>query len=352
MVSLMILWALGGCGTAEQAVLDPFPSALAAYEAGVLALEDGRPAQAVQALEQAVQADPRSPELQLWLGRARAAAGNAPGAVQAASAALALRSGWGLALYNRACWRVGAGELEAAVVDLEAALRTGEVGALTAGADPDLAALRQDPRFADRVPGASLPVLLEGGPESVFQGSDWTATLFVRHPVGERPEIVWQGASPPGLTLRRVIEDATVEGDEVRSSVAWTWRVGGPFSGAVGPLAVRAGGLTGVTEAVQVRFLAPPDTPPAAGPAPSLPLPQAVLEGLVDGAPVREGSQVRVRVAAGDRVAWTPRPADLVRFEQRDQGQVDWIAWVAESDPETVIKVTRGRQVRFEGTVP
>ena len=352
-MGLTVLW-LGwlSCSRPEPLpALDPLPAALAAYDSGVAALARGEATAAAAHFTEALTHDPSSAELQLWLGRSLAAAGDAPGAVRAATEALALQPGAGIALYNRACWRVQAGELEAAVVDLEAALATDEVGTLTAASDPDLAPLRAHPVWQARVPAAGLPVLLEAGPESAFLGSDWTVTLFARHLVDDPLAPRWEGPAPPGLAMRRVVEDRTVEGEEVRTSVAWTWRVEAPDEGAVGPLVVTAGGLSGRTGAVEAKLLAPPDTPTATGSPPVLPVPTAALGALAEGAPVREGERVRVRVLAGDKVTWTPRPADLVRHELRLDGQVEWVAWEATAPPGTELTVRRGRAVRFEGTV-
>jgi hypothetical protein len=351
-VTLILALALGACGGDEVEVLDPYPSALAAYDAGVAALEAGDPERAVVALTQAVAADPRSPELPLWLGRAHAARGDYGSAVEAASAALMLQPSWGLARYNRACWRVRGGDLAAGYTDLVAALATNEVGVLQAGSDPDLAPLRADPRFSDRVPAATLPVLLEAGPESVFLSSDWTVTLLVAHPSGETPGVRWDGPAPPGLALRRVVQDRTVQRAEVRTSIAWTWRVTGPYEGPVGPLHATTGSLSGQTTALEARHLAPPGTPVATGGPPALVLSSVLFADLGDGVPVRQGERVRVRVAAGDRVAWSPRPPGLVRHELREDGQATWIGWDAAAPPSTVVTVRRGRKVLFEGVVP
>jgi hypothetical protein len=346
------MWLLQGCGPQEQPVLDPYPTALAAYDAGRQALERGEVSGAVQALQQAVEADPRSPELQLWLGRAQAAANDPVSAVASATLALGLRPGWGLALYNRACWRVQVGELALAVDDLEAALATGDVGRLQAAADPDLDPLRAHASFSARVPAKGLPLLLQGAPESVFLGSDWTLTLYAAHPRGKALSVAWQGPGPPGLVLRRVVEEVSTHGEETRRSVAWTWRVGGPFGGTIGPLTAESGVLKGHTEAIEVLFLAPEGTPLPGSGQPELPLATERFSGLEEAVPVRLGERVLVRMAAGDRIAWSPRPAQLARFELREDGQALWVGWEAIAGPSTALTVKRGRRVLFEGTVP
>ena len=162
----------------------------------------------------------------------------------------------------------------------------------------------------------------------------------------------WDGPVPPGLSLKRVVEDITHEGDEVRRSVSWTWRVGGPFEGTVGPLLVRSGVLEGRSEPLTVRFLAPPDTPVAADSAPALPISSELFGPLETGRPVRHGDQVRVRIAAGDRIAWSELPRPLVRHELREDGQALWVGHEGTTPPSTVVTVRRGRRALFEGPVP
>ena len=194
--------------------------------------------------------------------------------------------------------------------------------------------------------------MVEGSPESVFWDSDWTLTLLVSSPVEASVVVNWEGPAPPGLTLRRVVEDVSYEGQEVRRSISWTWRVGTAHEGEVGPLRVRSAGLEGLTDPIEVRFLTPPDAPVVSTSEPELSLVSELFGHLVEAEPVREGDLVRVRVSTGDRVSWEPRPDRVVRTELREKGQVLWTGWEAHAPSGTGLTVARGNSVIFQGPLP
>lgn len=342
---MMLLLALLACGPDR---FEPEARALDRFQAGRALLERGDAAAAVEALTAAAEADPGSAELQLWRGRALAAAGRLPEAVDAASAALARRPGWGLALYNRACWRSRAGALDEAVVDLEAALRTGEVDRFTVALDPDLDGLRVSPVHAGRLPAARLPLEVEQDEQPAFLGARWAVTLRTEHPAGPAPSLALLGAEPAALSLIELREEVFGNGRLTARTLTVAFRVGAAGEGLLGPWRVGEGRLEGESAPAPFRFLAPEghSAPPAPPVAPLVGFPSAQLDGIPVPGAVRRGDRVWVRGEPGDVVV--DLPEDAVLLEVREDGRVSTLGWTWPAPADTVVRLSRGRATVLE----
>lgn len=303
-----------GCGSrAAPEGLVRLRDALDAWDRGVLALDAGRPLDALTAFEEAALGLPDSPELWLWRGKARADAGDMAGAVQAADEALRLHPGWGLALYDRGCWRTRQGRLADASDDVLAALATGEVDLLVAAADPDLDPLRAEPSLAGRVPPRRLPAVVRGPAEPVVVGDRALLTWEVRQPAGAELRLHLTGGLPSALRPVRGVDDVDPQDGAVGRRLELELEAVAPFAGAVGPFHLEAGGLEVTLDAVPVRVLAltGAEPPPGAPGSPwTLPLAGPGWPQAAPGEP-----------------APASLPAGALRWEVRLRGQPDRTVW-------------------------
>ncbi|MCB9761560.1 MAG: tetratricopeptide repeat protein [Alphaproteobacteria bacterium] len=349
---LGLLLLASGC---EAPRFERFSDALSDYEQARAALDGGRAAEAVQALERATRSDPASPELWLWLGAARAEAGDADGAVVAATEALARRPGWAEALYNRACWRLaGASEADARQLsgaDLQAALATGVIDPLTAATDPDLQALRDDPATAALVPVAALPAGIEVRDATVFLGSEWTVTLWANHRAADPLEVRLDGTPPQHLQPLRVVEEWSEAGPLRRTELRFAFQATGAEETTIGPWTLSASGLRATLEPVPLRLLAPEGhtAPPRPLPEGAFTAPSVRFAEVPEPGAVRQGATVLVRAAPGDAVVMDGA-TEMVRHEVREAGIVRWVGFSATLPPDTAVRIRRAGATLWEGT--
>ncbi|MEY3214685.1 MAG: hypothetical protein RIT28_5166, partial [Pseudomonadota bacterium] len=299
--------------------------ALAENDRGRALLEAGDAAGAAAAFSRAIELDPTSADLELWRGRALAASGDLPGAIDATSAALRKRSGDGVALYNRACYRARLGELETALIDLDAALATGAVSAQRAARDPDLQPLRDDPRTQDRAPRPTVRCAAELPPEPVFIGAPLPLTVRVAFERGAPLGVVSLGEGAPLFSLGRALEVVETEGDLTRVELSYELRPLAPGQGSLGPLRVTAGELLCEVAALPFTVLGPEGfVAPPLGLGPDLTPPSARVAGLGLPGSTRRGAQVLARAEAGDTLVLSPTPPQLTRLELRESGLTRW----------------------------
>lgn len=326
----MILW-LACTGADPQ--LDPLKEALTAYDEGRAALDAGQTEAAVDAMTRATESDPRSPELWLWLGKAHADDGDLIAAIRAADKALGLDPDLLEARYDRACWKSRFGDLEGAAQDLSVAAQDARLDPFHVATDPDLDALRDDPTYGHVVAKPVLPTRVDGPSEPSFLGSEVVVTIGALHPDALTAEFVLAGP-PPGLELRRVVEDHVVEGPMQRTELATTWVVRAAGETQVGPWTVRAGDFTGVGDPVRFELLAPEGhvgEPGAAG----LIVPSAVRVERAE----RQGQQVTAWGEPGDTLSW--QATDVVKLELRERGQpvaVGWRGTLAQGESVTLMR--------------
>lgn len=341
----MTLLALLGC--ADEA-MKPYAQALDAYEEGAAALDAGRPADAVEAFARARKADPRSASLVLWEAKALADAGRLADADAALSALIREEPTLAQAWYNRAAWRVRAGRVDEAAVDLKEALRLGARSAIQAAADPDFAAVRGQGPFAALLPPAPLVALAKAPEGAVFVQSDLPIDVYVEALPDAELALTRLAGDPGCLRLARIVEDdRDVPGSRL-ARVTLTFRGEGPCGGPVGPFRVAAGADVFEVPAVEVKVEAPPGAPEA--PAP--PLPGALpLPGQLVAEDARwVARRVEDGVVAVGRADRTPlgngRRPDVV-LEWRVEGQTRAAGgWWREAGPVTVVAGD------FEETVP
>lgn len=338
--------ALLGCGEPRFGGL---AGALAAHDEGRALLDGGDPAGAARAFARAVELDPGSAELELWRGRALAAAGDLPGAIDATSAALRKRPKDGVALYNRACYRARLGEVEKALIDLDAALATGEVSPQRAARDPDLQALRDDPRTRDRAPRPTLRCAAELPPEPVFVGAPLTLTVRAAFERGAALGVAQRGEAAERFALSRALETQATEGDLTRVELSYELKALAPGQGSLGPLRVTAGDLSCEVEAMPFTVLGPEGfVAPPLGVGPDLTPPSALVAGIDLPGVTRRGARVLARAEAGDELSLSPTPPALTRLELREGGLTRWVGLDAMAPEATTVTVRRGGEVLLE----
>jgi len=239
---------------------DPVRGALAAYDRGRVALDEGRVDEAATAFAEARAHDASSPLLMLWEGKALAARGDLPAAEARASEAIAREPRLGLAWYQRAAWRARMGQLDAAASDLTAAFQLGATSPLEAAADPDFSAHLGNPALAGILP--PTPVLLDArGPEgAVFVGSEVELVLSV----AAAPPLAYglrrEGTDPACLRLDRVVEERHAEAHAVVSVLHLRARATRACAGAIGPFRADSSmpvQATSVSDALSLRVEAP-----------------------------------------------------------------------------------------------
>lgn len=263
---MIALLALLGC--ADEA-LKPYADALRAWEDGKDALEDGSPVEATDAFARARSADPRSSALGLWEAKAQAEAGRLEDADATLSALIRVQPGLASAWYNRAAYRVRAGRVDEAAVDLKEALRLGARSAIEAAADPDFATVRGQGPFAPLLPPLPLVAAAQGPPGAVFVQSDLPVDIYVQSLVGV-PLTLTRAAGDPGcLHLVRIVQDERESPGARMVRVTLTFRGEGPCAGPLGPFRVAAGADVVEIPALPVAVEAPVGAPEA--PAPPLP---------------------------------------------------------------------------------
>lgn len=338
--------SLLGCGEPRFGGLS---QALAAHDEGRALLDGGDPAGAAAAFARAAALDPGSAELELWRARALAAAGDLPGAIDAASAALRLRPKDGVALYNRACYRARLGEVEKALIDLDAALLTGAVTPQRAARDPDLQALRDDPRTRDRAPRPTLRCAAELPSEPVFIGAPLTLTVRAAHERGAPLGVSQRGEGAGALTLSRALESSLTEGDLTQVELVYELRPVAPGQGVVGPLQVTAAELSCEVAAIPFTVLGPEGfVAPPLGVGPDLTPPSALVEGLALPGVTRRGARVLARAEPGDELSLSPTPPAVTRLELREGGLTRWVGVDALAPEATTVTARRGGEVRME----
>ena len=328
----------------------PLKTSLEHYEEGRAALEAGRAEAAATSFREALAVHQDAAELELWLGRALAASGDLPGAIEAATRALELRGEWHLAHYNRACWRARSGELELAAADLMVAL-DGDLDPLVVAADPDLDPLRAHPDYRDLVPKHALPATVVAPEEAWFVGSEWTLTFEALEPEGGRVRVVGSAAGAAPLAHVRTVEDVVRHEGRQARRLQVVFRVLDAGEGSLGPWTLEAGELQAEVGPVSWRFLAPPDhaaEPVPVGQAPYA-LPSRLFDGLDEVAARRVEDAVLVRGAPGDTIRVEGSLFE-VRYEVRDGGEPRWVGVRVSSSEPVTASVRRAGQELLGGS--
>ncbi len=333
---------------------DPLRQSLDAYQEGLAHLEAGRTERAAAAFRAALEANPQAAEVQLWLGRALAAQGDLDGAIAAATEALEQRGAWGIAHYNRACWRARAGRLELAALDLSVALKDPDLDRLAIAADPDLDPLRADPRYRDRVPARALPAQVEAVGDPLFLGAIWSLHFTAQARPDEDLDLsLAPGAQalPAAARWIKTVEDRQRREDQELRSLEITFQVEGAAAGSAGPFHIESGGLAATVGPVAYTFLAPEGhIPPPSGISPDpLRSPEALL-GAADTGALRRGEEVLIRAEPGDTIRVEPA-LPTVKLERRREGQPQWIGQLLISPEPVTVTITRGGTERFAQTL-
>lgn len=142
-IVLCAMLALASAPRAQEATPAP-PSSL---QEALRLLDKNQPKQAVEAAKKAAQEEPDNPNAWFVLARAYHAAGDLDGAIEAGHQAAEFAAVRASAFYNLACAYALKGDKDDAFKALLGAKRAGFADRDLMAQDPDLASLRDDPRF-------------------------------------------------------------------------------------------------------------------------------------------------------------------------------------------------------------
>lgn len=352
-----LLWlALAAACGPSDAVRARFAAA-EAHDQGRALLAQGDPVAAEQAFARARAQDPESPTLVAWQARAQELSGRVDAAEQTLDGGLERFPQDPDLRFNRAALRARRGELDAAAADLRALIAAGALTPAQAAEDPDLIRLRTRPDLAPLVPLPALWAELIGEAGSVLLGDDYDAILTLDAPDG--PLEVRDLGEPAGLLRRtRVVEDRVGQsGGRTLRRVELGWRAIAPGRAHLGPWLWSSGGVSGLTEALDVEVVAlggravPRGAPSGEG----LLLPSALLgtrpppwAGPVDGRLAvvgPPGAAARVRVGGAEIEAEE-------RWELREQGQPRVVAWLYPLPHQATVQLRLGRELLMEQAWP
>jgi len=348
----MIFLFLAGCslfGSDAELLYEAESQALALQERAAELSASGQFELSLSKLNEALALDSQSPEL--WLSQAISLSetGDISGAVQSATRAIALGDlkspTTGVALYNRACWRLALGETIMASQDLMAAVATGTIDPLQAVADPDLRSLASFTEF-DGLISFDLPVELEIDSESYFVGSRWEVSFKVESSYGETPSIGSIFSSAP-VSLVEIVDNVIDLGAHESHELTYRFVVDGVMDGELGPFHVESSGLELELPSRPFVFLGPVSQ--------SDQLELREIEFLVpsslfpedeDRVVFRDNGRVAVKEVDREEVSW--EPSDVVAIHLRSEGQPVWSGYDASltgvpSSEQTVV-ITSGSQ--------
>jgi len=349
----VLLWAVLGACTSNENGWAAEERALKHWQEGASLLADGKAVESAEAISAALDADPRSATLWLWKARALAGQGDLAEAVEAASRAILYRSEFVEAFYNRGCWLSRLGKLEEAAEDIERVVELGGVDRHTMARDPDLDALRADPRFASKVPAQELLATAQADGEAFFVGSWWSLVLTATLPADEDAlEVHWLGDGRAPLELVRVVENRVPAGVLVERHLEYVFRVVGAGSGEIGPWRLEGGGLEAALEPVAFRFLGAPgsDSGRDVELQGVFEAPEQRLKGLTETGAGRERERLWARGLPGDKLELSQDFGRPVEIEVRREGQPQWVAWELLAAEGSRVGIRREGALVYEGT--
>jgi hypothetical protein len=347
---IVLLWHLA-CTTPRDPEGEALEASLDAWEGGMAALEDGRPADARTSFESARRSRPDDPLLFAWEAHAAARAGDLDGAIALLDRALEQDPGFVEARYNRAAYLARAGRPEDAAVELERAFAGGLARTpLQVVDDPDFARWRDHAAFAEMLPADTLAVAVEGPKGTVFRDHEFELRMRVlgagTDPVGVSAE----RASGP-VTLVQAIEDEVPSNEGPHRDVVWRLRATGAGTVQLGPFLVVAGSRTVRADAWTGVVGAPPDRTEAdPAPLPWFTTPRELADRMQIGSARRTPDGVVVKAAPGERCEITPAPASgPYRYELRASNDLVWFAclWPGAAEGSRVWLVRGGGKVEI-----
>jgi hypothetical protein len=339
----MMLLLMMSCSLFEQPkepLYEAESEALALHERAVEFYESGQYERSLALLNEALVLDDESPEL--WLNQAISLAktGDLLGAVQSATRAVALGQlrdpTTGIALYNRACWRLALGEHRLGAQDVMAAVATGSIDPLQAASDPDLQVLASLDEYQNALP-FDLPVDLGIDSESYFVGARWEVSFRIESSYGETPSIGSISTLAP-IHLVEIVDNVVDLGAHEAHELTYRFVVDGVMSGDIGPFHVQSSGLERLLPSRPVLFLGPEAYAGDLRPRDiEFLVPSALFDEVSGRVVFRENGRVSVREVDREVIEWDP--AEVVAIHVRSEGQPVWSGYDA-----TLTETSSGNQ--------
>ena len=349
---MTILFLLLACADPE---LDPFSDALSDYDKGIAAAEQNDWPVAIAELQAALQDDPGSPALHLWLAHAQVSAGDLDAARATLDQGVAYNSGHVDLRYNRAAYAARAQDLESAAKDLQYLYARELLDPVVAGEDDDFRLMGVIPRFAELAPAPQVEVSVTLSDSNVLRGEEFIIEILLRSRT-DKPITVEAPQTPEGVRHQKTIEDIVGEGQGWtmrRLSVSWDARSEG--AAVLGPVSFSAHRSTAQTPAMAMQVVQLPGQQtgaPAANPDAALWVPSSVF---AEQEPPWVGRLPDGRVAAlmmpameGEIVSG----GDPVQLELRHMGQTVWRAIVASAGPNAEVVLRRSGQEVLRERIP
>ncbi len=308
----MIAWlALSACQEPDPELV-ALARAFSEYDRGRAALEAGRPADAVAALDAALAVRPGDPLLGAWRAHALAESGDVAGAVKGFDAVLEAWPDFTPARLLRGTLRLQLGDVDGAATDVKRAVGQDWLAARSLRLDPVIGPWLEDPRFA-ALPRESLRVAVQGPEGSVFIGSEAMVRIGVLGADDDPIHLDLAGQGP--WELASVTESTRPTTDGPLRDLRLGLRAKGAGRVEVAGQVV-AGPWRAPLPSLVLESVAPPGTPVVESRL-VWATPSEVLAGRAVPSAFIGAAGLVVVVEPGDDVAISPQPsAPPVRYER------------------------------------
>lgn len=354
--TLLVLLLVAGCwSSGPDPELTRRRAALDAWRRAETALGQGRPGEARNAIDDALEARPGDPVLRMWRARAEAADGDLATAIATLESLVDGRSDAGLARYNLAAYLCRMDRVVEAAPHLRAALRAGVASPREVLDDADFARHLDHPALGF-LPSAPVEATLSGPEGAVFRGSTGNIDLRVIGLDLEALQVDAPTVRGP-VDLEQVVAKRThVEDGEDVVEVTWSLRSTGAGTASVGPVTVQVGERVARAGPVTFESLAPPGAEPPAPGAVRLQLPtQRGAAGAPGPGPItwREAKTLLARVPPDARVRVEGVEVAPVPWKRFDGRSLVWTLWTWSRAPDTArVTLRAGGRTIHEGPVP
>lgn len=316
----MIWWSLLACGLGDPE-LESASAALAAWEAGNGAMEQGRPAEALQAFRRARESRPDDLVLAAWEAEALAQTGDPAAAAEQMLHILQVRNNFPEGRYHLAGWLVKLGRHREASEQLKRAIDQGGYSVRDVADDPAFSEIVGHPDYPF-IPPSPLTVAVDGPGAAMFWGSELSLRFRVLG-AGHPPIRVEAPPVQAPLQLLSVMEDDGLAADGPLRDVTWTWRVVGAADTLVGPVQVVAGPRRTTLDAISLVTTAPPGKAATMLPL-ELALPSVKAGDHQPPAAWTDAGRFYVLSRPQDKVELSP-VIPTIRYEHRTLSKVDWL---------------------------
>jgi hypothetical protein len=275
--------------------------------------------QAIVDWKRAIELDPESPSLRLWLAQTHLDANQLESALSVLSQAVRQFPAEPTCRYNRAALRARTGDIGGAADDLRRLKAMGALNPDETGSDPDFQALRADPLFSDLVAMPRIALTGRAPEGAVLLGETWELELALSVPSLGNSQLQWSETSSSILRLESVIEAEKSSDARVRELDLYIrWRAVESGKSSAGPWRVSHGGGEALFEAqtVEVLELGQWGGDASSRDPDSIPIPRTLCATMNEQGVGRAGDWVAVKVSAGEMIHVEPEQP-LIALEWR-----------------------------------